>query len=477
MKTGEEYIASLRKLKPVVYYMGEKIDNVVDHPAIRPHINAAAETYNIAHEEQYKDLALATSSISGQTINRFTHIHQNTDDLVKKVKLLRTLGNRVGTCWQRCVGFDTINSLYSTTWEIDQKYGTEYQKRLINYLKYIQENDLMVSGAMTDPKGIRKVRPHLQPNPDAFLRVVSRDKNGIVLRGAKIHITGILNSHELIALPTQNMTEQDKDYAVIAAMPIDTKGITYVFQSAGRGSTKWKGEIDHGNPKYGILGGEALVVFDDVFVPWEKVFMCGETDFCGAVVERFSSFHRQAWGSCRTGIYETLIGATANMADYQGLNKDPHIQDKIAELISHVYTIYSGALSCSFEGSKHPAGCCIVNHLLANVTKYNIGQRIYDIIRLAQDVAGGLIATCPTEADLKSPEVGKWVDKYMQASPDTPTEHRIRMSRLLEVLTDTAPVVEALHGAGSPQAELLQFARQVDMPHVKSCAKKLAGIK
>lgn len=196
LMTGKEYIESLRKLNTRVYMFGEKIDNWVDHPMIRPSINCLAVTYDLALDPQYADLMTAKSNLTGETVNRFSHLHQSTEDLKKKVKMQRLCGQKTASCFQRCVGMDAFNAVYSTTYEIDEKYGTNYHKNFVEYLKYVQENDLVVDGAMTDPKGDRSLAPHAQPDPDLFLRIKEIREDGIVVRGAKCHQTGSINSHE-----------------------------------------------------------------------------------------------------------------------------------------------------------------------------------------------------------------------------------------------------------------------------------------
>ena len=220
ISTGSQYMQSLRALKPVIYYQGERIHDVVRHPATAAHVRAAAMTYSLANDPEYRDLATATSHLTGRTIGRFTHIHQNADDLIKKAKLLRVLGQKTGTCFQRCVGFDGINAVYSVTYDMDKAKGTDYHERFKKWLTYIQDENLMVVGAMTDPKGDRSKGPAQQADPDQYLRVVERRPEGIVIRGAKLHMTGAVNSHEILLMPTTALGEDAKDYAVICALPV-----------------------------------------------------------------------------------------------------------------------------------------------------------------------------------------------------------------------------------------------------------------
>lgn len=478
MKTGKEYEESLRKLKLNVYLFGKKVENVVDDPIIRPSMNAVKLTYELAHQPEYEDLMVATSHISGKKINRFTHIHQSTQDLVKKTKMGRLLGSLTACCFQRCVGMDALNALSITTFNIDKKYGTEYNKRFLKYLEYVQEQDLVCDGAMTDPKGDRSLAPSKQPDPDAYLHIVEERADGIVVRGAKAHQTGALNSHEIIVMPTSAMREDDKDYAVSFALPSDAEGITYIYGRQSCDTRKLeKGNIDRGNIHYG--GHEALVVFDNVFVPWERVFMLREYEFSGELVENFASYHRQSY-ACKVGVGDVLIGAAQVAADYNGADKASHVKDKMIEMNHLNETLFCGSLACAQEGSKQSSGTYLVNTLLANVCKQNVTRFPYEIARLAQDIAGGLMVTCPSEEDLRSPEIGKWVEKYYRTKPDVSTENRMRILRLIENITmGTAAVgylTESMHGAGSPQAQRIMIARLVNMEAKKKVAKHLCGI-
>ena len=282
---GAEYIESLRNLNPRIYYKGEKIDDVTRHPATAPHVRAAAMTYALASDEEYKDLAVTTSHLTGRTIGRFTHVHQNIEDLIKKIKLLRVLGQKTATCFQRCVGHDGINATYSVAYEIDEKYGTDYLERFKKWLTYIQDENLMVVGAMTDPKGDRSKGPADQPDPDQYVHIVERRDDGVVIRGAKLHMTGAVNSHEILIMPTTAMDDRSKDYAVVCAIPVDDPGITMIFGRQASDDRRDKMEkIDVGKPSFGAVGGEAVIAFEDVFVPTERVFMDGETDFTGCLL-------------------------------------------------------------------------------------------------------------------------------------------------------------------------------------------------
>ena len=479
MLTSREYLESLRKLNLKVYMFGQQVENLVDHPMIRPSINSVAKSYELAGQPEYEELITATSSLTGGKINRFTHLHQSTDDLIKKVKMLRLMGQKTASCFQRCVGFDAFNAVDSVTKEMDDSLGTGYHRRFRNFLRYVQENDLVVDGAMTDTKGDRSKRPSQQEDPDLYLHVVDKNKDGITVRGAKVHQTGALSSHEILVMPTQAMGEEDRDYAVCFAIPADSPGITYIYGRQSCDTRKLEGgTIDVGNCRYG--GHEAMVIFDEVFVPWERVFMCGEYKFAGILVERFAGYHRQSYGGCKVGVGDVLIGAAAQVAEYNGTAKASHIKDKLIEMIHLNETLYACGIACSSQGQPTASGTYLIDLLLANVCKQNVTRFPYEIARLAEDIAGGLMVTMPSEKDLRHPEIGKYIEKYLKGVSGVPTETRLRMLRLIENITlGTAAVgyrTESMHGAGSPQAQRIMIARQSDLEHKKKLARVIAGI-
>ena len=479
MMTGNQYEESLRKMNFKVYLQGEKIQNPVDHPIIRPSMNAVKATYELAEAAEHEELMTVCSHLTGEKINRFCHLHQSCDDLVKKVKMQRLLGQKTAACFQRCVGMDAINAVDSVTFEMDKKLGTAYHQRFLKFLQRMQQEDWTVDGAMTDPKGDRGLPPHQQPDPDLFVRVVEKRSDGIVIRGAKCHQTGALNSHWILVMPTMSMGKDDADFAVSFVAPADAEGIFYVYGRQSCDTRKLEGcEIDVGNSRFG--GHEALMVFDNLFVPWENVFMCGEYEFSGLLVERFAGYHRQSYGGCKVGVGDVLIGAAALAADYNGAAKASHVKDKLIEMIHLNETLYSSGIACSAEGAPTESGTYLIDLMLANVCKQNVTRFPYEIARLAQDIAGGLMVTMPSQKDLQHPEIGPVVEKYFKGIAEVPTEHRMRVLRLIENLTlGTAAVgylTESMHGAGSPQAQRIMIARQGNLERKKKLAKKIARI-
>lgn len=390
----------------------------------------------------------------------------------------RKLGQLTGTCFQRCVGMDAFNALHSVTYEIDEKYKTDYHKKFISFLTKMHESNLVIGGAMTDVKGDRSKPPHQQADQDLYLRVVKRDKKGVYVSGAKAHQTGCLNSHWMVIMPTLRLTEDDKDYAIVGALPIESEGITYIYgrQSCDTRSME-PGEYDVGN-KY-FAGQEAMVIFDNVFIPNEYIFMNGEYDFAAMLVERFTCYHRRSY-VCKAGVGDVMIGAAATIAEYNGVENKSHIREKLVEMNKLNETIYATGIASSLQGKETKSGNFINDDLLANVCKQHVTKETYEIGRLAQDLAGGLVASMPSGIDIHESDMSPNLKKYLKGKEDINTEDRVKMLRLIENMTlgrnAVAYLTESMHGAGSPQAQRIQISRKVDIEEKKNFAKKLSGI-
>jgi len=479
IETRNDYLDSLRGMKKRIFIFGGEIGNYVDHPMIRPSLNAVAMTYELAQEPSHASLMTALSNLNGRRVNRFTHLHQNTQDLVNKVKMQRLLGQCTGCCFQRCVGMDSFNALDVVTYQVDQELDTDYNQRFRKYLLHVQEDNLVVDGAMTDPKGNRRLSPSHQTDPDLHVRIVKENGEGIFIRGAKVHQTGAISSHEILVMPTRSLVDADRDYAVACAVPGDAKGITYVYGRQASDTRKLEGgRIDVGNDRFG--GHEAVIIFQDVFVPWEWVFMCREYPYAGDLVELFAAPHRASYGGCKVGVGDVLIGAVQAIAKVQGTEQASHIKDKLVEMVHLNETLYACGLATSYEGTRSPSGTYRIDMLLANVTKLNVTRFPYEIARLAQDIAGGLLVTMPSEKDFDHPEIGPLLQKYLIGSDQFPVGWRQRLLRLIENITLGAGgvgyLVESMHGAGSPMAQRIMLSRLADMDAKEALALKIAGL-
>jgi len=479
LMSESQYIESMVSCRKKVFILGEEVADYSAHPLVRPSLNACALTYGLAESQAYSEVMLASSHLSGSTINRFTHLHQSNADLITKVRMLRLLGQKTGTCFQRCSGMDALAGVDFMTFNVDEAMGTDYHARFIEFLREVQDRDLVVDAAMTDPKGDRRRPPSKQSDRDMYVRIVDRRKEGVVVRGAKVSQTGALNSHEVLVMPTRALADEDSDYAICFAVPADTTGIVYVLGRQPSDTRKLeRGGHDVGNRRFG--GHEAIIFFQDVLVPWERVFLCGESRFAGQLVERFAAYHRQSYGGCKVGVGDVLIGAVQAIARYQGIDSAAHVKEKIVEMVHLNETLFACGLACSAVGLPSPSGTYGVDPLLANICKLNVTRFPYEIARLAQDIAGGLLVTLPSEKDFANPVVGPLLAKYLKGADCNSTEDRRRMLRLIENLTlgpgAACYLTESMHGAGSPQAQMIMLGRLAGLEEKVEFAESLAEI-
>jgi 4-hydroxybutyryl-CoA dehydratase / vinylacetyl-CoA-Delta-isomerase len=476
VKTVEGYLASLRERNIRLFVRGELLapERVVDHPLIAPSIRTIAESYRLAALPEHQDVFTAHSPYIDARINRFTHIFESADDLHAKQEMQRVLGRTTGTCFQRCVGMDALNALFNVTYEVDLAEGTKYHERFLAFLRTVQREDRVCCGAMTDPKGDRRKPPSEQP--EMFVRVVETREDSIVVRGAKMHQTGVVNSHEIIVMPGGNLREDEGEFAVCFAIPVDHPGVTLVYGRSPSDERRMAQGLDQGTP-YG--GQEAIVFFEDVVVPMDRVFLNGETRWAVPLVDSFAGHHRHSYGGCKTGNGDVLIGAAALAARLNGVEKASHIRDKLVEMVHLNETIYGCGVACATRCAKTKAGSVQVDPMLANVCKQNVTRFPYEIGRLAEDIAGGLMATLPSEEDFDHPEIGAMLEKTIQGARGSGKD-RAKVLRLIESMTlgtTSVPLrTEAMHGAGSPQAQRVRIAQQADFETKIGHAMRIAGV-
>ena len=476
LKTKEEYVESLKKQKPEIYMFGEKIEDRINHPLLKPQIDVLAFTYELAQDPKYEHLTTATSHLTGEKINRFTHIHQSNDDLMKKVQMTR-LYARYCCCIQRCMAIDALNTLSITTWLSDKKYGTNYYDNFVEYLKWFQKEDVCATGAMTDVKGDRRLRPAEQADPDLYVRIVDKNDEGIVVRGAKCHTTAAIPAHEIIFMPTRAMREEDKDYALAFALPVDAEGMKFIARS-----TVPKGKSTMDSPfgqRWGVT--ETVTVLEDAFVPWNRVFMAGEWQLAGQVAEGFAIYHRHSYCGCKPAVTDVLSGTAALVAEYNGVDHASHIKGKLTDLACTAEQIYACGIAGSVRGKPMGPGTYIPDITYVNIGKYVAGTHIYEEIYRVHDIAGGLAVTCPSGADFENPETRPYLEKYMKGKAEIPSEDRMKAFKLTEDLTAHGfagwLMVASCHGGGSPEAQRITINRGYDWETRKKIAKVLAGIK
>ncbi|RLF65492.1 MAG: 4-hydroxyphenylacetate 3-hydroxylase [Thermoplasmata archaeon] len=474
MRTPEEYKESLRRMRKNVYKFGELIDDVTTHPATRRTIEGHAKIFELAMTDEYRDLLTTRSHLTGETISRYLSVVGSEEDMIKNVKMKRLMFNMTGTCTGgRCVGFTALNAMWAATYDIDQEHGTDYHERMKKWLTEAQKKDITIAGALTDPKGSRTLPPHLQDDPDLSLHIVERRDDGIVVRGAKVMIAGVVAANEIFVLPGTGYREEDADYAVSFVIPRDAENITVVearHPSDRRDEEEgWDNPVEFG----GITQG--YILFDDVFIPAERVFMAGEFGYSLKAVMNFISSYRSAIGGCVAGQGDVMVGASALIARANGLHEKV-FRDKLVQMMINNETTFGMGIAASALGRRHPSGAWIPDALLSNVNKVHVGTLPYETKRLAQDIAGGIAETgcVPSYKDLKSPVYGEKLVRYLKANTDG--ENRARIARLVEWLTLGAGVPGCMHGGGSPDGAKLVINARSDLKGFIELARKLANI-
>ncbi len=475
LKTADEYLDSIRARKLTVFYRGEPMDSVVDHPVAKAAADCVADVYSAALDESLAPLMTRTSPLVDEVVNASNILWRSRDDLLNRVEWERAVGRRTGRGALRSPGLDAINSLAIVTQQCDQAKGTEYHQRLLAFIERVQREDLAVSGAMTDVRGDRSKRPGEQADPDMFVRVVKQDADGIYLRGAKAHQTSAVHCHEHVVLP-MTCGPDETEYAVACAVASDTPGITHIFSRQPSDSRRAEGApLDVGLPAF--AGCESLMIFEDVFVPHERVFLCGEAEYTQELVRYFGSFHRFCYGGCKVGIADVVIGAASLIAEANGVRNKSAVRNKLTEMVHLNETMYACGVAAAAKGWQTSAGTFSPDIGLANVTKLNVTRFPFEIARLAADIAGGAMLTLPSQADLDHPELGAHVRKYMAGNPSVPTQQRMALFRLLEFLTHGSGAVyflhESLHGAGAPEAMRIILRREVDLSPFETAARNL----
>ena len=476
MRTSQEYKKSLKMMRPNVYKFGELIRDVTTHPATRRTIEGHAQIFDAAQKDEYRDRLTTISSITGERISRYLSIIASAEDMIENVRMKRLMFNITGTCTGgRCVGFNAINSMWAATYDMDQELRTDYHERLKTWLASAQKDDIALAGALTDPKGDRSKRPSEQEDPDMSLRMVEAGADGdIVVRGAKVMIAGVAAANEVFVLPGTGYKEEDADYAVSFAIPRDVKGLTVVearHPSDGRDmETGFDNPVDYGGITQGYL------LFQDVHVPRERVFMAKEWRYSIKAVLNFIAPYRSAIGGCVAGQGDVIVGAAALMARANGLSEKV-FREKLTQMTVNNETTFGMGIAASVMGKLHPSGVWIPDAKLANVNKVHVSTLPYETKRLAQDIAGGIAETgcLPSSEDMHSPEYGALLQKYLKANATGET--RARIARLVEWLTIGEGVPGCMHGGGSPDGAKLIISGLSEIESNINLARKVANIK
>ena len=481
LMTPAAFEESLKGLRPRVFMNGKRVENFLEHPVTRTVVEANKASYAWALDPRFRDLMSLTSPLIKEPINRYTHVSQSVEDLVAKAQAGTFTAERLGTCIYRCVGYDAFHALASTCWEMDQDLGTEYYPRFMAYLEKVQREDLSVAGALTEPRGDRKTRAVEWPDPFLSLKIVERNKEGIVVRGAKINISGAYASHELVVLPQSAKVPGEEDYAIAFATPTDAPGITYVCQYSSYSAEREAADdiYELGNPLYGQRE-TSMVVFDNVFIPWERVFHCGEVQYSLKFVERFAKTHRMTCGgTCKVGFMNLVIGACKLIQEYKGLEKASHIDDELLEMVTLRETGRACGLASAQLGQEEPpgSGVFLPDELMGNVSKLNICNAFWRVLALAGDIGGGLIVTLPSLKELRNPETRAYVEEFYSFGSTEPTENILKVHKLLQNWTAGQHGVATWHGAGPVMAQKIMIQRVVNYDHEKALIQEALKLK
>jgi aromatic ring hydroxylase len=475
LRTPQQYIDSVRDGR-AVYYRGEKVDDVTTHPVIKKAVDHAAVDYRMAEDPNYRDLAVVNED--GDEYSRYFKIPASTDDLLQRSKLIETataIGKTLVPLVKE-IGTDAIFGLHKVTRQIDQKYETDYLKRVQAFYRHCRDNDLTMSVAQTDVKGDRSAGPSNQPHPDYYTHIVERRDDGIVVRGAKIHTSCTTNTNELIVLPTRAMAEADADYAVAFAVPVDTPGVKLIASPYG-GAPKTEFDAPLSADRKMM---ETITIFEDVFVPWERVFMAGEYDFAAQLALGFVEYHRFTAVSYKLPLVDALVGGAALMADMNGITRAAHVREKLVWLISYAETLRALTEMAALRGQADEQGIFAPDPLTTNMAKYHFAHNYHEALQHVQDIAGGMLVTGPGVEDFSNPETGDLLRKYLGGRAGFDGEVRTRAMNMVSDLTTGDfggyHAVLAIHAEGSLEAEKLMIYRAYDARRTMEYAKQLAGI-
>lgn len=449
--TSDDYRESLRRRRPRVFIDGDLVESVADEPRLAPGINAVGVSYDFARRDDFAHMMTARQATSGKLVNRMLHVNEDADDLLHKLEAVRLLC-KVAGCAQRYLCHDALGALYQATWRCDDAHGTSYHDRLVDYLHHVQDEDLAIGIAMTDAKGDRSRRAGAQSNADVYVHVTERRRDGIVIRGTKAIVTGAPYMHELLVMPCRTHTADDAAFAVCCAVPVDAPGVTMVSRPAGRpGETAARFSNRFGQ-------ATAVVIFDDVFVPYDRVFIDGEVSEAGFATTTYATHHRHSCIGARAGFGDLLIGAGAMMIEANGLDPERHghVRDAMVDLITITESFFACGVAASVYCQRDPVGSVVPDAVFSNIGKLLLATKIYDMHRLAHDVSGGLIVALPGPDEDHNPETRASLNAVLAGREDIPAEKRLDVSRFIEDLTASYQggwySLISLHGGGSPEA-------------------------
>lgn len=478
LRNEEQYLKSLKDGR-VVFYRGEKVEDVTTHKVLKAAANQASLVYKWQFEDDKKDLTVYRDPKYGE-MSAFFSVPRSGSDLMERYNLIysTTRFGRGTFNIIKAIGSDALFALMLIAKRVDATTGSNYYERVSRYYDYIVNNDLAIAVAQTDVKGDRNLRPHEEEDPDMYVRIIEKRDDGIIVRGAKAHTTQGPVSNEIIVLPTRAMTKEDSDYAVAFAIPANSPGVKMISKPEKAAEAAL-------NEDWFVMGKEnveteSITIFDDVFVPWERVFLAGEWQFAGPLAVMFVTYHRFTAISYRAGMADLFIGLGKLIAEYNNVDDKSHIRRDIVEIIKYKEMLKSTAISSASTLEKDPeTGIAIPNKVVTNVGKLIANENYTDIVKHLVDIAGGLAATIPSSSDFNNPEEEVYLKKYLKGKIGTDSVERARLiSMVKEILSSFGALYTTamLHAEGSIEASVLELYRSYDYEESKNLAKYASGI-
>ena len=476
LRTADEYVQSLRDGR-TVYYRGERVEDVTTHPVIGQAVRHAAIDYTMAHDPAHRALCVVDDG-HGE-YSRYYQIPRSPDDLMKRRELIEAATTEGATLVVliKEIGTDALAGLLRVSSKVDEAHGTDYAPRVQAYYEQCRDQDLAIAVAQTDVKGDRSRGPAAQDDPDLYVHIVERRSDGIVVRGAKSHTSVSTNANELIVLPTRAMKEADSDYAVSFAVPMDTPGLVLLasaFDSHSPQSSPVELPISAHHKMM-----ETTTVFNDVFVPWDRVFLAGEHEFAGPLALGFVEHHRFTAISYKLPLVDTMVGSALVMAEMNGISKAGHVREKLVQLISYAETLRGLTHYAALTGTPREGGIVAPNTMYVNMAKYHFAHGYHDAVRNVQDIAGGSLVTGPGAEDLEHEETAKYYNKYY-AGHGVSGEDRLKALTFVKNLVASEygayQEVLAVHAEGSLEAEKQMVARSYDGRRAISLVRRFAGL-
>jgi 4-hydroxybutyryl-CoA dehydratase/vinylacetyl-CoA-Delta-isomerase len=474
VKTKADYIESLKKMRPNVYKFGELIEDVTTHPATRRSVESHGRAFNASNDPKYASDFTTVSTLTGDTGHRWNSIMESAEDLRGNAKFKRWMFRFTGNCnGGLCVGWQIQNVMWNVTAMVDKECGTDYHKRLEVWVRDRQANGSIVAGALTDPKGDRGLKPSQQAEPMSYLRIKEVRPDGIVVNGCKSMIAGVAASNEIFVMPGSGYKDEDRDCAVSFAIPRDIKGLTIV--EARHPSDTRDHEEGFDAPATGTT--QAFLFFEDCFIPNERVFLCQEAKFTGAVIGNFTANYRSCKGACAAGQGDVMVGASTLMARINGLSTAA-FSNKLVQMSINNETTYAAGLAAIWMGKKGAGGAWVADSLLGHIAKVHLATIPFETRMLCQDIGGGYVESgCfPASVDFADPRYGKLVASAMRASSKYTAETRARAARLSEWLTVGGGTSCIIHGGGSPDGAKMVVKALTPLNEYAEYARALAGI-